>query len=108
MKSFVGVAAVGCMLTGANAFRKGALKWSRDQDESSWSPAQETNLAYMPLLAGVHVGVEAPAPTPAPDVEIMNLRKRTSTDNTCAYVGGDISMLSFPSVWMRKSDCDEL
>lgn len=93
MKSFVGIAAVSSVLSGANAL-KGALKWSRDQDEPSWSPARQTDLAYMPLIGGVRVGVEAPAPTQAPDVDVMKLIKRTSTDNTCAYVGGDTGMLS--------------
>ena len=80
MKHLLGVAAVGCVLQGASAK---SFKWSRDGSEKQWLPARET-LAVMPALGGF-----TPLPTQAP-VAPKNLKgKRSSTDNTCAYVDGD-------------------
>ncbi|KAH8891368.1 hypothetical protein GQ53DRAFT_746884 [Thozetella sp. PMI_491] len=82
MKGAVGLAALGCVLSGANAK---VFRWSPNMETQKWLPPQQT-MAAMLDLRGM-----SPKPTPAPrnlNAPPPALEKRDSTDNTCAYVGG--------------------
>ena len=92
MKHFLGVAAAGCVLQGVSAKN---FKWSRDGSEKQWLPARET-LAVMPALGGF-----TPLPTEAPVAPKAYKGKRSTTDNTCAYVEGDSGELTF---WRAARD----
>ncbi|KAJ9142737.1 hypothetical protein NKR23_g7128 [Pleurostoma richardsiae] len=80
MKRAFGLAAFGCVLNGIEAK---TFKWSQDGLVRRWQPAQETDLGIMPVLG------LSPLPTEPPRLEDRAVFKRSTTDNTCAYVSGD-------------------
>ncbi|KUI56750.1 hypothetical protein VP1G_04068 [Cytospora mali] len=79
MKRVLGLAAIGCPIALVEA---GSFKWNANNDGRRWAPAYET-LGVMPLLAS------NPAPTSRPNLAEAKHNKRSTTDNTCAYIGGD-------------------
>ena len=82
MRSLIGLAAIGCTVAVVEA--RGPYKWSQDKEARDWHPARATpDLAFMAVLG------DAPAPTAPPKLDEGKLRKRTSTDNTCAYISGE-------------------
>jgi hypothetical protein len=84
MKSVLGLAAIGCSIALVEA---GSFKWNANNGERRWAPAYET-LGVMPLLGS------SPAPTSPPNLAEARHNKRTTTDNTCAYISGDPGELS--------------
>lgn len=83
MKRVFGLAAFGCALAGVESK---LLSWGEDEIERRWTPAYET-LGILPLLG------QTPRPTDPPRLEDRAVGKRSSSDNTCAYVNGDPGQL---------------
>jgi hypothetical protein len=78
MKStFVGLAALGYNLNGANAK---LLRWGADQGVRRWEPAEKT-LGVFLMAEGM-----SPKPTEAPKLPDRDLSKRAT--NVCGYISG--------------------
>lgn len=85
MKAITSLAALSCVLFGS-VEATGPYKWSQDKHVRNWQPAKETpDFGVLPQLG---IWNAHPEPTAAPVLDDAVLRKRSSTDNTCAYVSG--------------------
>ncbi|ROV89493.1 hypothetical protein VPNG_10158 [Cytospora leucostoma] len=79
MKRFLDLVIIGSVTALVEA---GSFKWNTNNGGRRWSPAHPT-LGVMPLLGS------NPVPTSPPNLAEARQNKRSATDNTCAYIGGD-------------------